>query len=132
LVDTNVSLDIVANDPLWLPWSRHMLEAAPLRGPLARNGIVLAELSIPHQSVEARDSFLRANRFRLGSLPRTGWVRAGKVFQRYRSGGDTRTAFLSDSLIGAHAAVGGLPLFTRDMRHYRTHFPTLALISPRD
>jgi hypothetical protein len=44
--------------------------------------------------------------------------------------GGTRTSTLPDLLIGAHAAVLGLTLLTRDTARYRTYFPNLQLVVP--
>ena len=63
-------------------------------------------------------------------MPRPALFMAGKAFQRYRDAGGTRTAILPDFFIGAHAAIAGLPLLTRDRRRYKTYFPSLDLIAP--
>jgi predicted nucleic acid-binding protein len=65
-------------------------------------------------------------------------TRRGKADIRTRSGGNdgrartggARTGVLPDFFIGAHAAVSGLPLLTRDGGRYRTYFPRMALIAP--
>jgi predicted nucleic acid-binding protein len=62
--------------------------------------------------------------------PRDALFLAGKVFVRYRKPGGARTGVLPDFFIGAHAAVSGLPLLTRDIIRYRTYFPRMALIAP--
>lgn len=55
---------------------------------------------------------------------------AGKCFVTYRRRGGRRHSALPDFFIGAHAAVAGLPLLTRDASRYRTYFPTVDLIAP--
>jgi predicted nucleic acid-binding protein len=54
---------------------------------------------------------------------------AGKAFVRYRRRGGTKTNVLADFFIGAHAAVAGLPVLTRDVRRIAGYFPTVALIA---
>ena len=130
LIDTNVLLDVVTNDPIWADWSIRQLEAAALNGPLAINDVVYAELSVRFVSIEALDAVLDDAGIAISGIPRAALVLAGKVFQRYRATGGARTGVLPDFFIGAHAAASGIPLLTRDIRRYRTYFPSLYLISP--
>jgi predicted nucleic acid-binding protein len=130
LIDTNVLLDIVTRDPIWADWSLRQLDAAALRGPLAINEIVYAELSVRFQSLEALDERLDDADILLLAAPRPALFLAGKVFQRYRTAGGSRTSILPDFFIGAHAAILEVPLVTRDSRRYRTYYPTLRLICP--
>lgn len=130
LVDTNVLLDLVTNDAEWADWSQRQLEAAAVRGPLQINDVVYAELSVGFQRIEELDAVLAAAQIEMAPIPREALFLAGKVFQRYRAGGGSRTGVLPDFFIGAHAAVAGLPLLTRDVRRYRTYFPTLTLVAP--
>jgi predicted nucleic acid-binding protein len=55
---------------------------------------------------------------------------AGKAFQTYRKQGGSRRSPLPDFFIGAHAAIAGHRLLTRDIARYRTYFPKLPLIAP--
>jgi predicted nucleic acid-binding protein len=130
LVDTNVLLDLVTNDAEWADWSQRQLEAAAVRSPLRINDVVYAELSVGFQRIEELDAVLAAAQIEIAPIPREALFLAGKVFQRYRAGGGSRTGVLPDFFIGAHAAVAGLPLLTRDVRRYRTYFPTLTLVAP--
>ena len=130
LGDTNVLLDLVTNDAEWADWSQRQLEAAAVRGPLQINDVVYAELSVGFQRIEELDAVLAAAQIEMAPIPREALFLAGKVFQRYRAGGGSRTGVLPDFFIGAHAAVAGLPLLTRDVRRYRTYFPTLTLVAP--
>lgn len=130
LVDTNVLIDIATDDPVWAPWSLAQLEAASLSGPLLINDVVYAELSVRYPRIEALDHFVSEAQLDLVAMPRAALFLAGKVFADYRRAGGTRTGVLPDFFIGAHAAVAGLPLLTRDAGRYRTYFPTLALIAP--
>jgi predicted nucleic acid-binding protein len=130
LVDTNVLLDIATNNPRWAPWSLHQLDAAAIRGPVLINPMIYAEFSIGYARIEEVDRVLAGAGFELVEIPRAALFLAGKVFQRYRARGGTRTGVLPDFFIGAHAAVARISLLTRDPRRYRTYFPDLALISP--
>ena len=130
LVDTNVLLDLVTDDPVWADWSLAQLEAASLQGPLSINDVVYAELSVRYDRVEDLDRFLEAAGIAIAVMPRAALFLAGKVFVQYRKAGGARTAVLPDFFIGAHAAVTQLPLLTRDVGRYQTYFPTLQLIAP--
>ncbi len=130
LVDTNVLLDLVTDDPAWADWSLAQLEAASLRGPLSINDVVYAELAVRYDRIEALDGFLEDAGIVMVTIPRAALFLAGKVFVRYRKAGGARTGVLPDFFIGAHAAVDRRPLLTRDVGRYRTYFPSLQLIAP--
>jgi len=130
LVDTNVLLDLVTNDPVWADWSIGQLEAAALKGALAINDVVYAELSVRFATIEALDDLLDRAALQIRPMPRPALFLAAKVFQRYRSAGGRRTGVLPDFFIGAHAAVSELTLLTRDVQRYRTYFPTIELVTP--
>jgi predicted nucleic acid-binding protein len=130
LVDTNVLLDIATNDPNWAQWSVRRLDAAAMRGPVLINPVVYTEFSVGFVRVEEIDRVVDEAGFEIAEMPRAALFLAGKVFQRYRAQGGTRTGVLPDFFIGAHAAVARIPLLTRDARRYRTYFPGIALIAP--
>jgi predicted nucleic acid-binding protein len=132
LVDTNVLLDLLTNDPIWADWSIGQLDAAATRGPLGINEVIYAELSVRFSQIEDLDAALETVAIDLTPTPRPALFLAGKVFRRYRAAGGSRTGVLPDFFIGAHAAVAGLSLLTRDTGRYRTYFPTLNFISPSD
>jgi predicted nucleic acid-binding protein len=130
LVDTNVLLDVVTDDPDWADWSIATMEAAALEGPLCINDVVYAELSIRYERIEDLEAMLEDAALEIAPPPRAALFLAGKVFAQYRRSGGTRTGVLPDFFIGAHATVTGIPLLTRDGRRYRSYFPTLQLIAP--
>ena len=130
LVDTNVILDLVTNDPDWSGWSIAQLEEAALKGPLCINDVVYAELSVRYARIEDLEAMLDDAAIEVARTPRDALFLAGKVFVQYRKSGGVRTGVLPDFFIGAHAAVSGLPLLTRDGGRYRTYFPGMALIAP--
>tara|TARA_Y100000815_G_scaffold53969_1_gene43788 strand:+ start:2238 stop:2642 length:405 start_codon:yes stop_codon:yes gene_type:complete len=130
LIDTNVLLDLVTDDPNWADWSVAQLEAASLNGPLLINDVVYAELAVRYDRVEHLEEFVDEAGLVIAPMPRAALFLAGKVFTQYRRSGGSRTGVLPDFFIGAHAAVSELPLLTRDVGRYRTYFPSLKLITP--
>lgn len=129
LIDTNILLDLVTNDPHWADWSLAQLDAAALRGPIGINDVVYAELSVRFITIEAVDLLLEQGGIGWVPMPRPALFLAGKVFQRYRAAGGVRTGVLPDFFIGAHAAVSGLTLLSRDARRYRNYFPRINLVT---
>ena len=130
LVDTNILLDLVTDDPKWADWSLSQLEAASLDGPLLVNDVVYAELAVRYERIEHLEAFIDEAGLEVASIPHTALFLAGKVFMQYRKAGGSKTGVLPDFFIGAHAAVAQLPLMTRDVGRYRTYFPSLKLIAP--
>src|SRR5438477_12230465 len=101
-----------------------------MRGPVVLNAIVYAQFSIGYTRIEDIDRVLAGAGLELIGIPRAALFLAGKVFQRYRARGGSRTGVLPDFFIGAHAAVAQIPLLTRDPRRYRTYFAGITLIAP--
>ena len=130
LVDTNVILDVIENDPEWAVWSQSQLDAASLKFSLVINPVIYAELSIAYQRIEELEAMIKSAELRLESIPREALFLAGRVFLKYRQQRGTKSGVLPDFFIGAHAAVAGIPLLTRDVSRYRTYFPSLKLIAP--
>ena len=130
LVDSNVLLDLVTDDPTWSRWSIAQMEAATLRGRLLINDVIYAELSVRYRAIEDLDRMLMSARTDLQPIPRAALFLAGKAFLRYRSRGGSRTGVLPDFFIGAHAVVARHTLLTRDTRRYCDYFPALELIAP--
>jgi len=130
LIDTNVLLDLVTNDPQFADWSIAQLEAASLIGPLLINDVIYAELSVRYESKEQLDGFISGIGLKRDSMPDAALFLAGKVFRKYRKAGGTRSGVLPDFFIGAHAAVRGLSLLTRDLGRYQSYYPTVDLIAP--
>jgi predicted nucleic acid-binding protein len=130
LVDTNVLFDYLSRDLEWFDWAAKTLGEAAERGPIGINPIVYAELSVRYDRIENLDQALSPEHFVRAALPWDASFLAGKCFERYRRLGGTRSSTLPDFFIGAHAAVDGLALLTRDPDRYREYFPTLTLIAP--
>ena len=130
LVDANVLLDVLTDDPHWFEWSAARLDDCAAHGPLCINPIIYAEVSVGFTRIEDLDQALPADAFTRLELPWAAGFLAGKAFLDYRRARGSRTSPLPDFYIGAHAALAGLPLLTRDAKRYRTYFPTLELICP--
>lgn len=128
LVDSNVLFDVVTDDPVWSEWSADALDRAFELGAVAINPIVYAEVSVRYEQIEDVDDALAA--FTRLALPYAAGFLAGKAYLEYRRRGGTRTAPLADFYIGAHAAVSGYRLLTRDAKRFRTYFPSLELVAP--
>ncbi|MBB6465403.1 hypothetical protein HNQ96_001261 [Aminobacter lissarensis] len=129
-MDTTVLVDIAVRDPVWLKWSRGQLEKARKRGSVIINQIVYSEFSIRYDSVDAVDLALPEDDFRRESLPWDAAFAAARAFQLYRHRGGPREKVLPDFFIGAHAAIRGYAVLTRDPNGYRTYFPDLEIIAP--
>jgi len=134
LVDTNVLLDVVQDDPTWAEWSQRQLDVASLGGLLYVNPVIYAELSMAFARIEELEAVVADGELELEEIPREALFLAGKVFLRYRqrSRAGTKRNVLPDFFIGAHAAVRGWSILTRDVNRYRSYFPTVPLISPTE
>lgn len=130
MVDSNVLLDIATDDPTWAAWSSESLERAADEAILVINGLIYAEVSVGLDTIEALEEALPPDLYRREDLPYEAAFLAGKVFLRYRASGGTRRSPLPDFYIGAHAAVAGYRLLTRDATRYRSYFPKLQVIAP--
>lgn len=130
LVDTNVLIDVLEDDPQWADWSIGQLQGQSKVHQLGINPIIYAELSLAFATVEKLDQALANLDLAMVEMPRPALFLAGKAFLRYRRQGGQKSNVLSDFFIGAHAAVSGLSLLTRDTRRYAAYFPTVRLIAP--
>jgi predicted nucleic acid-binding protein len=130
LVDTNVLVDVLENDPDWADWSIAQLQAQSKVHQLAINPIIYAELSLTFSTVEALDRVLDGMELRMLEIPKPALFLAGKAFVQYRRTGGVKSNVLGDFFIGAHAAVSQLPVLTRDVRRYKNYFPSVKLVAP--
>ncbi len=130
LVDTNVLVDVLVNDPEWADWSTSQLRAQSQIHRLIINPIVYAELSLTFSSVEALDRVLADMVLPVVEVPKPALFLAGKAFVQYRRRGGQKSNVLADFFIGAHAAVARLPVLTRDAQRYQSYFPSVRLVTP--
>jgi predicted nucleic acid-binding protein len=130
LVDSNVLLDVMTEDARWFSWSAGAIERAADSFRLVVNPIIYAEVSVRYSRIEELDAALPRSMFDREAIPYEAAFLAGKCFLAYRQRGGTRQSSLPDFFIGAHAAVAGYQLMTRDAARYRTYFPKLSLVAP--
>lgn len=130
LVDTNVLLDIVTDDPVWYDWSSRRLEALALQNSLVINDVIFAELCPGFARFEEVDDLVGDMGLAMRPIPHAALFLASKVHETYRGRGGKWLGVLPDFFIGAQAAVEGLPVVTRDVQRFRTYFPTVELITP--
>ncbi|MEO0319141.1 MAG: hypothetical protein RL404_2818 [Pseudomonadota bacterium] len=130
LVDTNVLIDVLQDDPVWADWSISQLRAHSQLHKLAINPVIYAELSMSFTTFEALDKILDDMELDSHDIPRPALFLAGKAYLAYKRSGGTKSNVLSDFFIGAHAVVSRMPLLTRDAARYRSYFPSLRLVCP--
>ena len=130
LVDSNVILDIFLDDPNWANWSEMILNQYGTDNDLVINPIIYTEVSIGFNQIEELETAIEKARFQMREIPKEALFLAGKVFLNYKRNQGTKLSPLPDFFIGAHAAVLGVDLITRDVARYHTYFPTVNLISP--
>ena len=130
LVDTNVLIDVLEDDPHWADWSIAMLRQQSQLHRFAINPVIYAELSLTFSTVEALDEAVGGFGVDVCEIPRPALFLAGKALVAYRWNGGQRSNVLADFFIGAHAAVEGWPILTRDPRKYRQYFPAVELVTP--
>jgi predicted nucleic acid-binding protein len=130
LVDSCVLLDVITGDEQWADWSARGIAAAMDVGRVVINPLIYAEVSVAFRRIEELEAALPATRFRREALPYEAAFLAGKAFLQYRRRSGARRSPLPDFYIGAHAAVAGFQLLTRDATRYQTYFPSVVLIAP--
>jgi predicted nucleic acid-binding protein len=130
LVDTNVLVDVLQNDPQWADWSITQMRAQSSLHALVINPIIYAEVSLSFSTLEALGDVVGTLALELREIPRPALFLAAKAFAQYRRRGGSKLQVLPDFFIGAHAAVEGWPLLTRDARRFKTYFPTLEVLAP--
>ena len=131
LVDSNVILDVFEDDAAWADWSEATLNHYSASHSLYINPVIYAEISIGFQRIEELENALSAGGFHFIPMPKEALFLAGKVFLQYRKRNGPKVSPLPDFFIGAHAAVTGLILLTRDEARMKTYFPTVKLITPK-
>jgi len=130
LIDSNVLLDLMSEDAQWFSWSAAAVASAADRFRLVINPIIYAEVSVRFSRIEDLEAALPKEMFEREPIPYEAAFLAGKSYLAYRRRGGLKRSPLPDFLIGAHAAIAGYRLMTRDARRYRSYLPSLPLIAP--
>jgi len=130
LIDSNVLLDVMTEDPRWFTWSADALASAADSFRLVINPVIYGEVSVRYSRIEDLDEALPKGIIEREAIPYEAAFLAGKCFLAYKRRGGTKGSTLPDFLIGAHAAVAGYRLLTRDAARFRTYFPRLSLVTP--
>ena len=130
LVDANVLLDVLTDDPRWFEWSASQIEKLEGEYELCINPLIYAEVSVRYDTIEALEAALPESEFNRVELPWAAGFLAGRAYLDYRRRRGVRRSPLADFYIGAHAAISGMALLTRDAARYRTYFPTVEIIEP--
>lgn len=130
LVDTNVLVDVLEDDPAWAEWSLAQLRAQSQVHELMINPVIYSELSLAFDGIDELDKAIDVMGLAFRELPRPALFLAGRAFLRYRRAGGRQGNVLPDFFIGAHAAILGCGILTRDIRRYRSYFPRVSLIAP--
>lgn len=121
LIDTNVLVDVLENDPDWADWSVRQLHAQSQVHELLINPVIYTELSLAFDSVQTLDDAIESMGLALQELPHSALFLAGRAFVKYRRAGGSKGNVLADFFIGAHAAVLGCSILTRDARRYKNY-----------
>lgn len=123
-------VDVLEDDPEWADWSIGQLRAQSKVHRLAINPVIYSELSLTFSTVEALDRAIDDLGLVMIEIPRPALFLAGKAFVRYRRQDGKKNDVLADFFIGAHAAVSGFAILTRDTRRYVSYFSGVRMISP--
>jgi hypothetical protein len=129
-VDTNVVLDILQRDPVWLAWSFDALENGRTGDRLVTGHIVAAEVGHYVESVDALARSFSGLMIDVIDTDLDAAFAAGQAYREYRRRGGERSSLLPDFVVGAHAMTVKATLLTRDPRRFRSYFPDLPLITP--
>jgi len=131
LVDSNVILDVFTDDSVWGDWSESMLDSYSITHLLYINPIIYSEISIGFARIEELEKTIEESGLQLRQISKEALFLAGKVFLQYRRAKGNKLSPLPDFYIGAHAAVEGMALLTRDMSRFQTYFPSIKMICPK-
>jgi predicted nucleic acid-binding protein len=130
LIDSNILLDLMTEDEQWFRWSAATISRAADRSRLVINAIIYAEISVRYSRIEDLEAALPKDMLEREPIPYEAAFLAGKAFLAYRQRSGTKRSPMPDFIIGAHAAIAGYQLMTRDPARYRSYYPGLRLIAP--
>src|SRR5580658_394877 len=96
MVDSNVLLDVMTEDPAWCEWSSESLSRAAESSRLVINPVVFAEVSVRFSRIEQLDAVLPRDLYEREAIPFEAAFLAGKSFVSYRKRGGTKRSPLPD------------------------------------
>ena len=131
LVDTNILIDVLNNEPVWADWSILQLQEQSKIHELTINPIIYAELSLAFNEINELDNHLKIMKLNMIQMPKLALFLASRAFQVYKKRGGLKLNILSDFFIGAHAAANQIPILTRDTQRFKTYFPKVPLVAPK-
>ena len=130
MLDSNVLLDVLTEDPAWFGWSSRTLEECAQNHILVINPIIYAEVSIGFDRMEDLDAALPKSLIERRPIPLEAAFLAGKCFVKYRGHGGQKRFTLPDFFIGAQAEIMGWKIATRDHQRFKKYFPAVELVTP--
>ena len=130
LIDTCVVTDLSDPDSAWFEWSASTLERLDQNNTFVINPMIYAECSVGFERIEEVEALFKHLGFEIRPIPKEALFLAGKAFLQYKKRKGGKINVLPDFFIGAHAAVSGYQLITRDKGRFSTYFPSVELIMP--
>jgi predicted nucleic acid-binding protein len=132
LVDSNILIDIVNDDPRWAPWSYQQIDEHRDTEGVAINQMIVAEGAPRFGSVDSFLTEIAPTGIVLSEFGIDAAFEAGMAFAAYRRNRREESPRhpLPDFFIGGLALADNMQILTRDPRFYRTYFPSVPLITP--
>jgi len=130
LIDSCVVTDLANPGSDWFEWSASTLERLDRDNTFVINPIIYAECSVGFDRIEAVEALFGHLGFASQPLPKAALFLAGKAFLQYRKRQGQKSNVLPDFFIGAHAAVAGYRLISRDRGRFASYFPSVDVIAP--
>lgn len=130
LIDTCIVTDLAAPESAWFDWSISTLEQLDRNNTMVINPIIYAECSVGFTRIEEVEALFEHLGFAMKQVPKEALFLAGKAFLQYKKRKGAKSNVLPDFFIGAHAAISGYQLISRDKGRFSTYFPSVKLIIP--
>ncbi len=130
LIDSCIVTDLADTESARFEWSASTLERLDQNNTMVINPIIYAECSVGFARIEEVETLFETLGFVMKPVPREALFLAGKAFLQYKKRKGEKGNVLPDFFIGAHAAVSGYSLISRDKGRFSTYFPSVELIIP--
>lgn len=129
-VDTNVLLDVLADDAVFRGRSLAAIRRCLAEGTMVACDIVWSEVVAVFPDERSANVALNAIPVAYAAIDDGAASRAGMAWRDYRSRGGPRDRIVADFLVGAHAFEQADRLLTRDRGFQRAAFEGLTIIDP--